>query len=372
MGVIKMAKTTKRPTVSIICRTYNQRDIAPLAIQSALNQTFSDFELIIIDDASTDGTYDEIQKFTDKRITHVIHHDTNQGDLYGMNQGLALARGKYICSLDGDDQWMPEKLQIQVDFLDNNPQYGAVFSYIEPIGDMSDPRVRANCELFKKIINNPGATRAQMLRKYFSTKTFVCFPTELWRAEYTQMFNPAILALCETNFHISTLLKTNMYVLEMPLVKYGVGANYDGKWASNQSLISELYFILDRFLEIQDTDLFCEIFADDLRDIKTPVTKELIPYFLTKIAEKYPETSQWSNWNLHRFISNSKNLETLQNTLHLTHRDFLTLKRGAQICDEITHLYNKYRKYKRLFNVTLMAFALSVLFIIGLIARPSL
>ena len=144
MGVIKMAKTTKRPTVSIICRTYNQRDIAPLAIQSALNQTFSDFELIIIDDASTDGTYDEIQKFTDKRITHVIHHDTNQGVLYGMNQGLALARGKYICSLDGDDQWMPEKLQIQVDFLDNNPQYGAVFSYIEPIGDMSDPRVRAN------------------------------------------------------------------------------------------------------------------------------------------------------------------------------------------------------------------------------------
>lgn len=361
----------KRPTVSIICRTYNQQDVAPLAIKSALNQTMRDFELIIIDDASTDNTFDEITKFSDSRITHIIRHEKNAGVLFGINEGLKLARGKYICSLDGDDQWVPEKLQIQVDYLDSHPECGAVFSYIEPIGDKTDSRVRENCRIFAEMINRPAKSRAQMLRQCFGTGTFVCFPTELWRAEYTQMFNPAILALCETNFHISMLLKTQMYVIEKPLVKYGVGPNYSGKWGSNQSLTSELFFILDRFLEIRDPDLFRAVFADDLGDINVPVTPELIPYLLTKIAERQPEMAQWANYNFHRFISNPKNIDILQNTLHMSHRDILGQKRGIHLASNNTDRY-KYRKYRRLFNWTATALGICIVVIVILLVRHGL
>lgn len=111
----------KSPTVSIILPTYNRITLLKRAVQSIFEQSFSDYELIIINDASTDGTrifLDELAK-KDAR-THPVHHERNYyPDISRtLNEGLALARGNYIARLDDDDYWCdPDKLKKQAAFL---------------------------------------------------------------------------------------------------------------------------------------------------------------------------------------------------------------------------------------------------------------
>jgi glycosyltransferase involved in cell wall biosynthesis len=103
--------------VSVIIPTYNRQQKIGLAIQSVLQQTFTDFELIVVDDASTDGTLDVLDGFKDKRI-RVIRHEKNFGEATARNTGVKDARGKYIAFLDSDDEWQPEKLCKQLDAVE--------------------------------------------------------------------------------------------------------------------------------------------------------------------------------------------------------------------------------------------------------------
>ncbi|MEK7846443.1 MAG: glycosyltransferase family 2 protein [Nitrospinota bacterium] len=99
--------------VSVIIPTYNRAHLLGRAIESVLEQTFQDFELIVVDDASTDGTGQLIRTFGDKRIRY-IQHDMNKGSNASRNTGLRHARGEYVAFLDSDDEWLPEKLEKQL------------------------------------------------------------------------------------------------------------------------------------------------------------------------------------------------------------------------------------------------------------------
>ncbi len=112
------------PKVSVIIPTYNRADLLPRAISGVLNQTFKDFELIIVNDGSTDETAEflnQLQKL-DNRIKCI--HQTNQGLIKSLNNGISVAIGNYIARLDDDDFWSDsKKLEKQIDFLEKNPDY---------------------------------------------------------------------------------------------------------------------------------------------------------------------------------------------------------------------------------------------------------
>ena len=104
---------SEKPLISVITPTYNRAHLLPRAIKSVLNQTYQNFELIIIDDDSTDNTEEVVRSFNDKRI--IYHkHDKNKGPLGAKNTGFDLSKGKYICHVDDDDELMPEALEIAV------------------------------------------------------------------------------------------------------------------------------------------------------------------------------------------------------------------------------------------------------------------
>lgn len=105
--------------ISAVINTYNRASLLPEAIKSVLNQTFSDFELIIVDDYSNDNTPDVVNSFQDPRIRY-IRHDENKGLAASRNTGLHHAQGKYIAYLDDDDQWLPEKLARQLEVMENS------------------------------------------------------------------------------------------------------------------------------------------------------------------------------------------------------------------------------------------------------------
>jgi hypothetical protein len=115
------------PEVSVLMSAYNGEKYLREAMDSILNQTFRDFEFIIVDDGSTDGTWQILTTYAcrDPRIA-LIRNEGNIGLACSLNRGLALARGKYIARMDADDVSLPERLVRQVNFLDAHPEIGVL------------------------------------------------------------------------------------------------------------------------------------------------------------------------------------------------------------------------------------------------------
>jgi glycosyltransferase involved in cell wall biosynthesis len=109
------------PLVSIGMPVFNCEKTLNIAVQSILNQTYSNWELILIDDGSNDNTLEIARSFQDPRIK-VIADDLNQQLPTRLNQSIALSRGKYFARMDGDDVSYPERLQRQVEYLEQHPE----------------------------------------------------------------------------------------------------------------------------------------------------------------------------------------------------------------------------------------------------------
>jgi glycosyltransferase involved in cell wall biosynthesis len=115
------------PSVSIVIPAYNAEQYIVEAIQSLQNQTFSDFEIIVSDDASTDRTVPLVQSMNDPRIK--IISAANGGVSAARNRGIAIAQGEFIAFLDADDLWEPHKLALQVEALRANPKAGLSYGW---------------------------------------------------------------------------------------------------------------------------------------------------------------------------------------------------------------------------------------------------
>lgn len=123
------------PKVSVIIPTYNRSHVLGRAVRSVLNQTYQDFELIVVDDGSSDATVEVVSGFADPRIRY-LRHEENRGAAAARNSGIKAARGEYIAFLDSDDEWFPEKLQKQVEaFAKLPPRVGMVYTDLWKIGD---------------------------------------------------------------------------------------------------------------------------------------------------------------------------------------------------------------------------------------------
>jgi len=108
----------KNPLVSVIIPTYNRGWILKEAVDSVIAQDFKDFELIVVDDGSTDNTQDILNSYKEDII---VLKQNNKGVSSARNRGIASASGQYVSFLDSDDLWLPQKLSIQIDFFNANP-----------------------------------------------------------------------------------------------------------------------------------------------------------------------------------------------------------------------------------------------------------
>ncbi|MFH1771913.1 MAG: glycosyltransferase [Candidatus Omnitrophota bacterium] len=110
-----------RPFFSVIIPTYNRAGFLKIAAQSVLSQSFDDFELIIVDDGSSDETKNTISSFPDKRIRYI--HQPHRGVSSSRNNGVKEARGEFICFLDSDDRFVQRKLEIAKEYIEKHPEY---------------------------------------------------------------------------------------------------------------------------------------------------------------------------------------------------------------------------------------------------------
>lgn len=127
--------THMNPKVTVLIPVYNGEKYLHEALDSILNQSFKDFELLIIDDASADTSAAIIQSYSDPRI-RLFKNEQNLGIAATLNQGMHLSRGKYIARMDCDDISHPSRLKKQVAFLDRNPDVAACGTFIKTLGEV--------------------------------------------------------------------------------------------------------------------------------------------------------------------------------------------------------------------------------------------
>lgn len=213
------------PKVSVIILTYNRAHFIPSAIKSVLNQTFQDFEIIVVDDASKDNTWEVVSGFHDHRIRY-IRHETNQGEAAGRNTGVMSASGQFVAFLDDDDEWMPEKLQMQIDVLeDSPPEVGCVYTGCLGIGktggilDITVPKKRG--DLFQELLMGSFITTSSLLLRR------ICF-------EKVGLFDEGISYGNDFDMWLRISKHFQFECIRAPLVKYH---SHDNNISSNLELV---------------------------------------------------------------------------------------------------------------------------------------
>lgn len=163
------------PCVSVLMPVRNGGSYCEAAIQSILGQTFHDFEFIIIDDGSTDETGQLIERYRliDSRVR--VHSQAGQGLVAALNRGLSLARGRYIARMDADDVSLPDRLALQVAFMESHPAVGICGTWIETFGTPqaavrrypSDGAVISAWLLFESVLAHPSVImRKEVLARH--------------------------------------------------------------------------------------------------------------------------------------------------------------------------------------------------------------
>ncbi|WP_312911791.1 glycosyltransferase family 2 protein [Natronosalvus caseinilyticus] len=137
------------PLVSVIIPMYNEEDHIQTTINSLLAQTYPNFELILVDDGSTDGTIIKARSFIDDEQHTILRNETNMGQTFSMNRGAMHADGEFLVFHDADDISLPVRFEKQVEFLETNPGIGVVggaFYYITPNQETPELRVRPSSD----------------------------------------------------------------------------------------------------------------------------------------------------------------------------------------------------------------------------------
>lgn len=274
--------------VSVIIPSYNHEKFVRETIQSILDQTFQDFEIIITDDGSTDKTVSVIRSFTDPRIK-LFCFEKNQGACVAANKCLIEAKGEFIAMLSSDDVFVPDKLEKQVSFLDQNPIIGAVFSYAQIIDEEGNDLTDDN-HFYKRIFIQPNRTGFEWLNYFFFKLNCLCHPSALIRKQcYNEVgqYNEVFAQLPDFDFWIRLCMKYEIHILPENCLKFRVlkhEANASGeKPAKNIRQTLEIAQILKNFLNPYVLNNFSKIFPNTL-DSKDVIDPELAQFFIATLA----------------------------------------------------------------------------------------
>lgn len=353
-----------KPKISILAPSFNHQRFIGKFIESVLVQKFSDFECIIVDDCSSDGNVEEIQKYKDSRIK-LITHSYNQGINAALNTAFENAKGEFIVFCAGDDMFKPNALEvIYQNFLDN-PKMLAIYSQMTRVD--CDGKEIERLESFSL-----GKSREEILHRIFMFNNCMYSPgMAMRRADFARILYPFDNAMCnhqDTQMHIKILLQGEILILKDSLVWYRFDANANN--ISFQSIITntreklEIASLMDTFLELEDMGLLQSVFSKEITETGLQPNAKAIPYFLGKMAILSDDRAR-QDWGYHQIMKSYNTKEKAQNLFEIygfTFKEYLSI---AQSCAE-DKIYKKYKKYKRAFRA-ILAVSLCLLFCVALL-----
>jgi glycosyltransferase involved in cell wall biosynthesis len=252
------------PRVSVIMPAYNHERFVAAAVQSVLNQTLREFEFIIVDDGSTDATPQIIASFTDDRI-RFERLDQTTGGAAAMNRCIRMARCEYIALINSDDEFLPDKLKIQLKTLETRPDIAAVFSNAELIDEHGLPP--AGEHFYNGLFRQSNRTRAEWLHTFFYVGNCLCHPSMMIRKscyETLGMLDERLSKLPDMHMWVRLCANFDILVLDEPLVRFRLlngQMNHSGSRPETHIMIQhELTLVLDEYLKLDDA-LHAQLFG---------------------------------------------------------------------------------------------------------------
>ena len=210
-GIFRYFWTEKKeqPLVSVCVPVYNAGDFLQETLESVLNQTYHNMEIIVIDDASVDGSREKILAYKDERIRPVFL-EKNRHVCYAGNEGFELAQGKYVALIGHDDIWGKDKIEKQVTFLEEHPAYNLCFSWADIIDEDGCNRNSENRDIYQRFCSGNYPAKI-WIRNLLESNNFFCAPSVCIRRE----------ALRESGYYRYALVQLQDYDLWLRLLKTG-------------------------------------------------------------------------------------------------------------------------------------------------------
>lgn len=281
------------PKVSIIMPCYNAEKYIEKAVQSVLDQTYRNFELIIIDDDSTDKTWEIIEQYAKKdfRVICTRKTENEKGISKSMNKGIEMARGEYITRMDSDDIIIPEKIFRQVQFLDKNEEYGVCsvnIAMMDNLGNIYNENVYPEQKVPSEwtfLWTNPVPNAPCMYRTNIIKDNNITFSNLRTAEDY--------------DFLEKLITKTKVYMINLPLYyyRYNEKSTYNKNRAEtfkNSLNISKRYY-----MEVtkKNTPDFYKFLTWFYTNEDEPIIEDVqvINEFLEKTAKEFKEYYKWTD-----------------------------------------------------------------------------
>ncbi len=274
--------------VSVIIPAYNHEKYVRDSIESVLNQSYKNLEIIIEDDCSTDHTKKIIESIKDKRIKKIFSK-RNKGPVDTMNDLISRCNGKYIAIIASDDIWYPTKIEEQLRIFKDNPKLGAVFTetdFIDENGNIYEKSDRIK----ENVFSAGNMSSSKRLRVFFEKGNNLCHPSSMIPKKIFDelgLYDKSYRQLHDYEFWIRLLQKYDIYVIEKHLMGYRKGINEDLSISSNIDknnirLYNELSFINFKMLMNMNNKIFIEGFSDLFKDknAKTDIQLLCERYFI--------------------------------------------------------------------------------------------
>lgn len=289
------------PKVSVFLPSYNHEKYIGQAIESVLNQTFSDFELLIGDDCSLDHSLKVITSYKDERI-RVFRREENLGATINYLELLKEVSGDYVALINSDDFWYPNKLRQQVEFLNAHPDVAMCSCWATLVDENNN-----NLQIpdYANIFIQKNRSQTEWLRHFFLKGNCICHPGVLIRKEYYSRLNYykiALRQLPDFDFWIRLIKIAPIHIIQDTLVAHRRFINY-GENTSSHSLENiirdafEAYVILKDFFNDISDEVFIEAFQSCFKNKKAISSDELIcekfflllegKYYIPKIGKIY-------------------------------------------------------------------------------------
>ena len=179
----------KNPLVSIIIPSYNHAKYIKKCLHSAISQTYSNFEIIVIDDGSSDGSHDLLTKLSRQHNFKYVHRE-NKGLIATLNEALELVNGTYFTMLGSDDYFEKDKLKLQVEYFKHNPEVALCYGELTYIDDKGTVKKKAktkhykNGMVFKKLLNSCFIPLPTVMLKTDVVKEFGGFDSRFFLEDY--------------------------------------------------------------------------------------------------------------------------------------------------------------------------------------------
>lgn len=336
----------KQPLISVVLPAYNAQSTIHQTIESVLNQTYENWELIIVDDGSKDETVEVARRYDDKRIK-IVCLSQNRHICNALNEGLRHSKGEYIARIDCGDVFISNKLEKQLDYMEENPECGASFSWsnlIDKDGNIINDKFP---EIFKMMSSKRNRSQTEWMEYFIGHGNCICHPSAMIRKDVLDdvgWYDLAYVQGQDYDLWVRIVLKYPIYMFEECLVSCLYGNDEDKKITvndeeTNTRFYNERVHIIEKIFDNMDDETFIKIFGSYFRKKDASGKIELEcekAFYLIDCMEKnfdYKYLVLQGIEKLYNLLQEDKSREVLEKVYNFTLHDYYKLTTSHQYYD---------------------------------------